>query len=201
MARSTSNRTKRRTFRRRNYRAEYQRRVAKGLATGKSLAAARGHARAADLPKPPATPIDRSDPRERALKLMRHGATQKQAAKEVGISVEQLRRHQLINTTSRRQGRKWVIFDLRPQSFWIATGGQMTAGALATDDGSLVGHYWSAVNAFLASNDRAHLEPYAGQGVRDVNGKFWPFEVGPNALRKLDSIGELHFLEIYADVT
>ena len=186
--------------RRRDFRREYQARISKGLASGKSRSAARGHARAVDLPKPPPAPIDRDDPRERALRMMRHGSSQRAAAKAVGISVEQLRRYQLLNTTSQRQGGKWVIFDLRPQSFWIATNGQIKAVTIANEEGSLVGHYWSAVNSFLASNDPAHLDPYVGQGVRDVNGKFWPFEVRPNTLRKLDSIGELHFLEIYADV-
>ena len=186
--------------RKRDYRAEYQARVTKGVAAGRSRAAARGHARAADLPKPPPTPIDRNDPREQALKLMRKGASQKQAAREVRISVEQLRRYQLLNTTSQRQAGRWVIFDLRPQSFWIATSGKMKSITLINDEGSEVGRYWSDVNKFLASNDPIYLEPYRGQGVRDVTSRFWPFEVGPNTLRKLDSIGELHFLEIYADV-
>lgn len=200
MPRTTSSHTKRWAKRQRDFRKEYQARIARGLAVGKSRSAARGHARVADLPKPPPTPINRDDPREKALKLMRHGSSQRQAAREAGISVEQLRRYQLLNTASQRQGRKWVIFDLRPQSFWIAANGQMKSVTIANEEGSLVGHYWSAINAFLASNDAGHLEPYTGQGVRDVNGKFWPFEVRPNVLRKLDSVGELHFLEIYADV-
>jgi hypothetical protein len=200
MSATKTNPIKRQVQRRRNFRAEYQARLAKGLAAGKSRSAARGHARAADLPKPLPAPIDRNDPREQALKLMRRGATQKAAATETKISVEQLRRYQHLHTSSRRVGRKWDIFDLRPQSFWIATNGRMKAVTLANDEGSLIGHYWNAVNEFLATNKRAFLEPYEGLGVRDINGKFWPFEVRPNVLWKLDGIGELHFLEIYANV-
>lgn len=200
MSRPTSKHSKRKTFRQRNYRLEYQTRKAKGLAAGKSVSAARGHPRATDLPKPQPGPIDRDSPLERALKAMRKGASQAKAAKSAGVSVEKLRRHRLLHTTSQRRGREWILFDLRPQLFWIASGGRMKSVTLPNEEGSAVGHYWSAVNEFLATNDASHLEPYIGQGVRDIQGRFWPFEVGPNTLRKLDSIGELHFLEIYADV-
>ena len=56
MARSTgtaiNGRKKRRTFRKRDFKLEYQKRVERGLSAGKSRSAARGHARAIDLPKP-----------------------------------------------------------------------------------------------------------------------------------------------------
>ena len=184
----------------RNYKLEYQRRVNRGMAVGKSRSAARGHPRAAELPKPTPSPIDRTDRRERALKMMRHGASQGYAAKAAGVPVEQLRRYRLLNTTSQRRGKQWVIFDSRPQSLWIATNGKMRAVTLPHDEGSSVGHYWSAINEFLASNDPVHLERYVGEGVYDVRGKLWIFETRPNVLRKLDSVGELHFIEIYADV-
>jgi hypothetical protein len=186
--------------RKRDFRSEYRARIAKGLAAGKTRSVARGHARAADLAKSESAPIDRNDPRELALRLMRRGVSQKAAAKEAGVSVERLRRYQLLNTSSARHGRHWVIFDLRPQSFWMVSNGQMKAVTLPNEEGSRIGHYWNAVNEFLASNDPIYLDPYAGEGVIDVSGRYWPFEVRPNVLRKLDSIGELHFLEIYSDV-
>ena len=67
-------------------------------------------------------------------------------------------------------------------------------------EGGEVGRYWIAINEFLASNDADHLEPYVGRGIYDLNGRYWLFETRPNVLRKLDSVGELHFIEIYADV-
>ena len=200
MAQTKSTNTKRRTFRQRDYRAEYQRRIARAQAAGKSLSAARGHPRAADLPKPAPAPINRTDPRERALKMMRHGASQAEAAKASGVSVEQLRRYRLLNTTSERRGGQWIIFDTRPQLFWIASEGRMRSVTLAFDEGGGVGRFWNAVNEFLATNDPDHLEPYIGEGVYDVRDKLWIFETRPNVLRKLDSVGELHFIEIYADV-
>ena len=184
----------------RNYKVEYRRRLERGTAAGKSRSAARGHPRAADLPRAEPRIIDRNDPRERALKLMKRGASQARAAKAAGVSEEQLRRYRLLNTTSQKQGRQWVIFDSRPQAFWIASNGKMRSVTFANDEGSTVGHYWSAVNEFLASNDAEHLAPYIGEGVYDVRDRLWIFETRPNVLRKLDAVGELNFIEIYADV-
>jgi hypothetical protein len=185
--------------RKRDFKAEYQRRKAKGLAANKSLSAARGHPKAADLPKPPAGPISRDDPRERALKLMRHGASQAKAAKVVGIPVERLRLYRELHTTSQRRGREWIIFDSRPQPFWLATGGKLRSVVLPNDEGTAVSRYWSAVNDFLDTNDTAYLAPFRGEGVRDVNGRTWFFETGPNTLRRLESADELGFAQIYAD--
>jgi hypothetical protein len=199
MSRHKSNKTKRKTFRHRNYRAEYQRRIAKSLAVGKSRSAARGHPTAADLPKP-VGPRDRNSALEKALTRVKRGETQKAAAAAEGVSVEKLRVYQKLNTASVRQGRKWIIFDSRPVPMWIATNGKLKAVEVAADDASDIGRYWGHVNRFLESNRLSHLEPFVGKGVRDIQGRAYPFEVRPNVLRKLDSVGELDFLEIYADV-
>jgi hypothetical protein len=34
-------------------------------------------------------------------------------------------------------------------------------------------------------------------GLRDTRKRLWPFETRPNVLRKLDSPGELSFVELY----
>jgi hypothetical protein len=200
MSRTKSGRKKRNTFRRRDYRAEYQRRKANGIAAGKSISAARGHPKATDLPQPKPGLINHRLPLERALGRIRRGESQKAAALAEGVSIEKLRIYRLQNTTSVREGRRWVIFDSRPQPYNIATRGVFKVVTLPNDAGSDVGAYWSAVNAFLDTNDIRQLEPFVGKGVNDLNGRFYPFEVRPNVLRKLDSIGELDFLEIYADV-
>ena len=73
--------------RKRNYAKEYLICIARGLAGGKSRSQARGHARAADLHRQaePA-PFKRSEPLEDALKLMKKGVSQKEAAKQAGVS-------------------------------------------------------------------------------------------------------------------
>src|SRR5262249_18016923 len=152
----------------------------RGLAAGKSRSAARGHARAADLPKPRPSPIDLKSPVEKALSRMRRGESQRSAAKAEGIGVERLRAYQKLNTISKRQGRKWVISDLRPQGFWLATRGQFKPVTLPRDEGTVVSNYWQAVDKFLQSNNVQHLRPFEGKGVRDVQGRFHPFETAPN---------------------
>ena len=184
----------------RDYRTEYQRRISRGLATGKSRSAARGHSRAADLPKPAPSSIDRDSALEQALSQMRRGLSQSDAAKVSGVSVEALRRHRLLNTQCLREGRKWVIFDSRPQAFWIASQGKFVAVTLANDEGSEVSAYWRAVDRFILTNEDEHLFPFEGDGVHDVKGRYHPYETRPNVLRKMEAVGDLNFIEIYADV-
>lgn len=184
----------------RDYRAEYQRRISRGLAMGKSRSAARGHPRAADLPKPEFDSIDRSSALERALNHMRRGLSQSAAAKLSGVSVEALRRHRLLHTQSLRHGRQWVIFDLRPQAFWLASQGKIVAVTLANDDGSQISAYWRAVNRFLETNDDEHLFPFEGDGIYDLKGQYHPYETRPNVLRRMEAVDDLNFIEIYADV-
>lgn len=186
--------------RNRNYKLEYQRRITAGLSKGRSRSAARGHPRAADLPKPEQVAIDRNSALERALGHMRRGLSQSAAAKVSSVSVEALRRHRLLHTQSLREGRKWVIFDSRPQAFWIASNGKFVAVTLANDEGSEVSAYWRAVDRFLDSNEDEHLFPFEGDGVHDVKGRYHPYETRPNVLRKMEAVGDLNFIEIYADV-
>ncbi len=131
---------------------------------------------------------------------MRRGESQTSAAQSAGVSIEKLRRYRLLHTTSQRSGQKWVIFDSRPQAFWVITDGKFMAVTLPNDEGSSVSAYWRAVDKFLNTNDADHVERFEGEGVYDVQGRFHRFETRPNVLRKLDSIGELNFIEIYADV-
>jgi hypothetical protein len=184
----------------RNFKQEYQARIKRGLAAGKSRSAARGHPRSADPRNTAGLRIDRNSAVEKALTRMLRGESQKAAARAEGVSAEKLRAYQNLNTASRREGRKWVISDLRPQAFWMVTRGKPRPVTLARYLGTKLSAHLQAVNKFLDSNNRAYLQPFVGKGVRDVNGRFHPFETDPNTLRRLDSIGELHFLEIYADV-
>lgn len=186
--------------RQRDYKKEYARRVARGIAAGKSRSAARGHPRAEDLGPLAPRPLDRSSGFEKALKAMKRGSSLKSAASLFGLKPERLRRHIKQRTTARYVGGKWVIFDLRPQPVWLATKGRLRTVTVAVDDASEVGRYWAAVSKFLETNDANFLEPFFGHGVRDAKGKFHPFEVRPNRLRKLDAVGDLNFIELYANV-
>ncbi len=181
----------------RDYAREYLRRIARGLASGKSRSQARGHARASDQPATKAAPVHKNNPLERALKLMKQGVSQKEAAKAVGVSAERLRRHQKQNTTSNHRGRRWIIIDPRPVTVVMATQGKMRDVTVSHDASSDIGHHWNAVNLFLETNDPSHLARFKGLGLRDVEGRFHPFETRPNVLRRMDSAGELSFIDIY----
>jgi hypothetical protein len=177
---------------------EYQIRIAQGLAGGKSRSEARGHARATDLEETARRhPFDRSNPLEDALKLMKHGVSQREAAKQVGKSPETLRRFQKLNTTSRKEGRRWIILDTRPVTIVMATRSKMRDVTMPHDATSAISHHWIAINLFLETNDPSHLVDFVGKGLRDSDGAFHPFETRPNVLRKLDNVGELSFVDIY----
>jgi hypothetical protein len=184
--------------RKRNYAKEYLIRITRGLAGGMSRSQARGHARAADLPgSATPQPFKRSKPLEDALKLMKKGVSQKEAAKQTGVSAETLRRFQKANTTSLREGRRWLISDTRPVSVVMATRGKMRSVTVSHDAASDIGRHWIAINQFLETNSPTHLADFVGKGLRDSQGVLHPFETRPNVLRKLDSVGELSFVDIY----
>jgi hypothetical protein len=184
--------------RKRNYGNEYLIRIARGLASGESRSQARGHARAADLASNTSPqPFKRPERLEDALKLIKKGVSQKEAAKQVGVSAERLRRFQKLNTTSQRVGRRWVITDIRPVSVVMATLGKMRTVTVSHDAASGISRHWIAINLFLETNDASHLPAFVGKGLRDNKGVFHPFETRPNVLRKLDSVGELSFIDIY----
>jgi hypothetical protein len=182
----------------RNYAKEYLIRIARGLAGGRSRAQSRGHARAADVAdETKQRPFDRSSTLEDALKLMKQGVSQRNAAKRAGVSPESLRRFQKANTTSHREGRHWIISDTRPVSVVMATRGKMRSVTVSHDATSDVSRHWIAINLFLETNNPSHLAPFVGKGLRDSGGVFHPLETRPNVLRKLDSVGELSFVDIY----
>jgi hypothetical protein len=184
--------------RKRDYAKEYLIRIARGLERGESRSKARGHARASDLANNAGPrPFKRSEPLEDALKLMKKGVSQKDAAKQAGVSTETLRRFQKANTTSRREGRRWTIVDTRPVSVVMATRGKMRPVMVPHDASSDISRHWTAINLFLETNNPSHLETFVGKGLRDTSGAFHPFETRPNVLRKLDSVGELSFVDIY----
>ncbi len=199
------NRTERQRRKRqkRDYKREYRRRIARGLARGLSKAQARGHAPAvgvSGLPRP--VFYDPNDPRERAILRLKRGESMKGAAKAERISAENLGRYVKENVSATRTGRRWKIIDRRGQEMAICSRGKLRwARILSAADATTIGRYWVAVNRFLRTNHPTHLAPFKGKGVRDINGKYFPFTTEPNILRRLDSADELSFPEIYKNVT
>lgn len=136
---------------------------------------------------------------ERALDAMKGGFSQSAAAKSVGISSHRLARYRKKNTWSRRKQGLWIIRDRRPAEMQFASQGKQYSIAVPNRSKGAVGRYWNAINRFLDENKTKWLEPYSGRSIRDIYGKKHVFETDPNTLRMMDAIGDLQFLEIYAN--
>lgn len=143
-------------------------------------------------------PADASNPAEKALTLMKGGVSQADAAKAVGISSQRLARYRAKNTRSVKKDGKWFIRDRRPAEMHIASKAKQFPIAVPYRSKSTIGLYWNAVNRFLTSNSVKELRSFDGRIVRDILGKRFILETDPNTLRMMDAIGELNFLEIYA---
>ena len=110
---------------------------------------------------------------------MKKGVSQKEAARQAGVSAETLRRFQKANTTSRREGRRWLIADTRPVPVVMATRGKMRPVTVSHDAASDISRHWIAINLFLETNDPSHLAAFVGKGLRDNKGVFHPIRDPP----------------------
>jgi len=64
-------------------------------------------------------------------------------------------------------------------------------------DRSKIGAFHNALDAW-SKGDADALRPFRGKGVRDAQGKFYPFITNPQILRKLARMGALFgFEDIY----
>jgi len=186
----------------RDYAKEYLIRIARGLAGGKSRSQARGHAKASDLASNASPqPFKRSEPLEDALKLMKKGVSQKEAAKQAGVSAETLRRFQRPTRPPKGKVAVGSSWTRGPVSVVMATQGKMRTVTVSHDASSDISRHWIAINLFLETNNPSHLAAFVGKGLPDSKGVFHPFEIRPNVLRKLDSVGELTFIDIYRQTT
>jgi hypothetical protein len=186
--------------RQRDYRKEYARRVALAAQKGLSRSAARGHPRAGERRRPS---IERSfDPNSReelALKMMRREKSSlRDAAARYGIGQERLRAYLKENTEAERAAGRWIIVDRRVRErFPVYSNGAVVFPLMNYEQTSEAGRYMQAVKQFLRTGEVAFLRPYAGKGVRDVNGKFYPFELDENTLYELDHRDEAVIPEQY----
>jgi hypothetical protein len=181
----------------RDYKREYRRRIARGLLRGLSRSQARGHTRAEDVPRLPIPAFTNPNtPLERALRRVKQGESMRAVAKAEKISNEKFRRFIKEHVEAKREGKQWKIIDHRFVRMAVCSRAQLRWVDFSADQSSAVGHYWIGVNRFLRTNEPSHLQPFKGKGIRDIAGKYFPFETRPNVLRRLDSAGELSFLEI-----
>jgi hypothetical protein len=186
----------------RDFKSEYARRVAKGLAAGKSRSQARGHARAGERPRPPGPRLAAGKgPFELAVRQIARGSSLRASAREFGLREETLRRYLKENVQAERKGRKWSVTDNRPRQFPIFSEGAIAHPWLTPAEATRASDYMRAVSKFLFSGRRKILKPFEGAGVTDIKGHFHPFETDPDSLYELDAAGELSFPELYKIVS
>lgn len=185
--------------RKRNYKTEYARRKARGLARGLSLSQARGHAKASETPIKPNKNAIASDARiEVAILAMNNGESLTRSAKDAQVSPERLRRFIVSQDMGSKQGRRWALADSRPRRVPIIKNTNIKAIIVpGFDDASRVGKYHDRIGQFVRTQDLSVLEPFVGEGVTDISGKFHPFETDPNALLRYAMKDEPEFHEIY----
>src|SRR5271155_2569068 len=158
----------------RDYRKEYARRVAVAAQKGLSRSAARGHPRAGERRKPATErAVDPNSREERALKMMRHGASLRDAAGRFRMSQERLRAYLKEATGATREKGRWKILDQRSRQFPFYSNGAVVTPWMSIEQTSEAGRYMQAIKQFLRTGEANFLEPFTGKGARDVNGRFY----------------------------
>jgi hypothetical protein len=184
--------------RQRDYRKEYARRVALAAQKGLSRSAARGHPRAGERRKPATgRAVDPNSREERALKMMRRGSSLRDASNHYRMSQERLRAYIKETTGATRENGRWKIVDHRSRQFPFYSNGAVVTPWMNVEQTSEVGRYMQAVKQFLRTGDTGFIEPFTGKGARDVNGRFYPFELDENTLYELDHRDEAVIPEQY----
>jgi hypothetical protein len=184
--------------RQRDYRKEYARRVAVASQKGLSRSAARGHPRAGERQKPPSTKtVDPYSREEQALKMMRRGSSLRDAANHYRMSQERLRAYLKETTGATRENGRWKIVDHRLRQFPFYSNGAVVTPWMSLEQTSEAGRYMQAVKQFLRTGDATLLAPSAGKGARDVNARFYPFELDENTIYELDHRDEAVIPEQY----
>jgi hypothetical protein len=184
--------------RQRDYQTEYARRIVLAAQKGLSRSAARGHPRAGEGRKPPsAKTVDPYSREEQALRMMRRGSSLRDASNHYRMSQERLRAYIKETTGATRENGRWKIIDHRSRQFPFYSNAAVVTPWMSIEQTSEVGRYMQAVKQFLRTGDTGFIEPFADKGARDVNGRFYPFELDENTLYELDHRDEAVIPEQY----
>jgi hypothetical protein len=182
----------------RDHAREYAQRIAHGLSRGLTRSQARGHpgpgqAYASGF-EPPAF-----DPRlEEGLRKVRDGKTVPQAARAIDEPPNRLRNYLARTGVGEKDRGRWAVGqDDRLREWTFYSGGKRVAPHLSFDESRKAGAYMGAVGQALDTNDPGPQEPFDGDGVTDVEGRFWPFETRMNVLYRLNADRDAPYEQIY----
>ena len=121
------------------------------------------------------------------------------AAKDARVSPGRLSWYLAQSGLGLKQGNRWVIGDTRPRRIPMIENASTKAITVAGfSSASRAGHYHNDIKLFLRTKEPKVLDPYRGEGLTDLKGRFHPFETDPNALIRYALKDEPEFHEIYA---
>ena len=120
-----------------------------------------------------------------ALRELREGKSLAASARSAGISRHRFRRFVIKNRIARRVGKRWLFYKRGRRQMQTYSGGQILHPTFNPAEAGYNGQFLSAVGQFRKTNDPAHLEPFVGKSVKDIEGKEYPFETRPNVLYRL----------------
>jgi hypothetical protein len=184
--------------RQRDYQKEYARRIVLAAQKGLSRSAGRGHPRAGERRKPATgRAVDPYSREEQALRMMRRGSSLRDASNHYRMSQERLRAYIKETTGATRENGRWKIVDHRLRQFPFYSNGAVVTPWMSIEQTSEAARYMQAVKQFLRTGDTGFIEPFTGKGARDVNGRFYPFELDENTLYELDHRDEAVIPEQY----
>ncbi len=135
-----------------------------------------------------------------ALRELREGKSLAASARIAGISRHRLRRFVIKNRIARRVGKRWLFYKRGRRQMRTFSAGQIWYPTFNPAEAGINGQFLSALGQFRKTNDPAHLEPFVGKSVKDIEGKEYPFETRPNVLYRLLA-GTEPFEEIYRILT
>jgi hypothetical protein len=113
------------------------------------------------------------------------------------MSQERLRAYIKETTGATRENGRWKIIDRRSRQFPFYSNGAVVTLLMNLEQTSEAGRYMQAVKQFLRTGETPFLNPLVGKGVRDINGRFYPFELDENTLYELDHRDEAVIPEQY----
>src|SRR5262249_19868476 len=113
---------------------------------------------------------------ERALRGVSGGMTLAEAAREIRVSPDKLKKAALEKKLIRKRGGRWIVAARLPRRMILFSDGRvLIVTTKSKRSASLIGRYMSAVRQFLRTNKPEYLKEFSGAHIKDTAAKIHPF--------------------------